>query len=137
MNAAAKEGGAKKEKDDRPYARTLLDTYMDGDLEYKNTQIEILKAESNYLRGDLIEQFDSDEHQNIPDLMMQLLKYHGSYQQNDREWKKKGFSEKQYSFMLRTKFPFGYCTPNLYLALDRLSGAYGNGTLRATTRQTL
>ena len=39
--------------------------------------------------------------------------------------------------MLRTKFPFGYCTPNLYLALDRLSGAYGNGTLRATTRQTL
>ncbi len=40
-------------KDERPYARTLLDTYMDGDLNYKNTKIEILKAESNYLRGDL------------------------------------------------------------------------------------
>ena len=82
--SAAKEDA----KDDRPFAKTLLDTYMDDDLEYKNTKIEILKAESNYLRGDLTEQFDSDEHQNIPDLMMQLLKYHGSYQQNDRGWKK-------------------------------------------------
>lgn len=59
MNAAKEEV---KEKDDRPYAKTLLDTYMDDDLEYKNTKIEILKAESNYLRGDLTEQFDSDEH---------------------------------------------------------------------------
>jgi sulfite reductase (ferredoxin) len=83
-----------EQKDERPYARTLLDTNMDTDLEYKNTKIEDLKAESNYLRGNLIEEFDSEVNQNIPDLMMQLLKYHGSYQQNDREWKKNGWSEK-------------------------------------------
>lgn len=69
--------------------------------------------------------------------MTQLIKYHGSYQQADREWKKAGKDEKEYSFMLRTKFPFGFCSPELYLALDRMSGAYGNGTLRATTRQTI
>jgi hypothetical protein len=87
---------AKKGDDDdpRPFARTLLDTYMDGDLAYKNTKIEQLKMEANYLRGNLIEEFDSDVNQNIPDLMMQLLKYHGSYQQSDREWKKNGWPEK-------------------------------------------
>lgn len=110
---------------------------MDDDLAFKNTKIEILKSEANYLRGDLTAQFDDEEHQNIPDLMMQLLKYHGSYQQADREWKKNGLAEKEYSFMLRTKFPFGYCSPALYLALDRMASAYGNGTLRATTRQSL
>ena len=36
---------------------------------YKNTKIEILKAESNYLRGDLSAQFDDDTFQNLPDLM--------------------------------------------------------------------
>lgn len=130
MNAAVTQ-----EKKEKPkYAKTLLDTYMDGDLEYKNTKIEQLKIDSNYLRGDLIKEFDTDEYQNIPDLMMQLLKYHGSYQQSNREWKKEGIPEKPYTFMLRTKFPFGYCSPNLYLALDRLADAYGNTTLRATTR---
>jgi hypothetical protein len=79
MNAAKANADAEEEKDNRPYAKTLLDTYMDGDLEYKNTKIEQLKLESNYLRGNLTEEFDSNEHQNIPDLMMQLLKYHGSY----------------------------------------------------------
>jgi sulfite reductase (ferredoxin) len=58
--------------------------------------------------------------------MTQLIKYHGSYQQSHREWKKVGYPEKPYTFMLRTKFPFGYCSPNLYLALDRLGDAYGN-----------
>ena len=45
-----------------PYARTLLDTYMDDDLAFKNTKIEILKSEANYLRGDLTAQFDDEEH---------------------------------------------------------------------------
>ena len=62
-------GKEEEAKDNRPYARTLLDTYMDGDLNYKNTKIEILKAESNYLRGDLSAQFDDDTFQNLPDLM--------------------------------------------------------------------
>ena len=79
MNAKPKE----KEK----YFKTLKDTYMDDDLDFKNTKIEILKKESNFLRGELAEQFDDEEHQNIPDLMTQLIKYHGSYQQADREWK--------------------------------------------------
>jgi hypothetical protein len=69
MNAMPPGKEEEEAKDNRPYARTLLDTYMDGDLNYKNTKIEILKAESNYLRGDLSAQFDDDTFQNLPDLM--------------------------------------------------------------------
>ena len=60
----------KKKEEKVPYAKTLLDTYMDDDLDFKNTKIEILKKESNFLRGNLTAEFDSDEFQNIPDLMM-------------------------------------------------------------------
>lgn len=56
----AQKGNAEEAKDDAkptvvkvPYAKTLLDTYMDDDLDFKNTKIEILKKESNFLRGDL------------------------------------------------------------------------------------
>lgn len=57
----AKTTPKKKKEDTVPYAKTLLDTYMDGDLDFKNTKIEILKKESNFLRGNLTAEFDSDE----------------------------------------------------------------------------
>jgi sulfite reductase (ferredoxin) len=65
---------------------------------------------------------------------IQILKFHGSYQQDNRDNRVKG-QEKDYQFMLRTRNPGGYIPPQLYLTLDRLSEQYGNHTLRATTRQ--
>jgi len=62
----------------------------------------------------------------------QILKYHGSYQQTNREKKGKA---KDYQFMLRLKQPAGDLPPELYRLLDDLSARYGQGDLRATTRQ--
>jgi sulfite reductase (ferredoxin) len=62
----------------------------------------------------------------------QILKYHGSYQQSDRE--KKG-QPKDFQFMLRLKQPAGELPPQLYRLLDDLSAEHGQGDLRATTRQ--
>jgi sulfite reductase (ferredoxin) len=62
----------------------------------------------------------------------QILKYHGSYQQTNRELKSK---EKDYQFMLRLKQPAGELPPELYKLLDELSATCGQGDLRATTRQ--
>ena len=63
---------------------------------------------------------------------MQILKYHGSYMQFNREDKKK---PKSYQFMLRLKQPAGELPAGLYKLLDDLSEKYGQGDLRATTRQ--
>lgn len=62
----------------------------------------------------------------------QILKYHGSYQQSNRELKG---SVKDFQFMLRLKQPAGELPPDLYRLLDDLSREHGQGDLRATTRQ--
>ncbi|MFM7267697.1 MAG: NADPH-dependent assimilatory sulfite reductase hemoprotein subunit, partial [Cyanobium sp.] len=65
---------------------------------------------------------------------VQILKFHGSYQQDDRDNRRKG-EEKDWQMMLRLRSPGGRIPVPLYLALDSLADRYGNGTLRATTRQ--
>ncbi len=62
----------------------------------------------------------------------EFLKFHGVYQQDDRDLRKTG---KRYSLMVRTKFPGGVLRASQYLACDRLSSEYGNATMRITTRQ--
>jgi len=62
----------------------------------------------------------------------QILKYHGSYQQSNREVKGK---VKDFQFMLRLKQPAGELPAELYRLLDDLSAKHGQGDLRATTRQ--
>lgn len=61
----------------------------------------------------------------------QILKYHGSYMQSNREIK----GAKDYQFMLRLKQPAGELPAELYRLLDDLSRDYGQGDLRMTTRQ--
>lgn len=62
----------------------------------------------------------------------EFLKFHGVYQQDDRDTRKEG---KHFIFMVRTKFPGGTLTGNQYLECDRLATQFGNNTLRITTRQ--
>jgi sulfite reductase (NADPH) hemoprotein beta-component len=68
-----------------------------------------------------------------------LLKFHGSYQQDDRDLREERRRQKlepAYAFMLRARLPSGVVTPAQWLVFDRLAREYANGTLRITTRQT-
>ncbi|HEX9667820.1 MAG TPA: NADPH-dependent assimilatory sulfite reductase hemoprotein subunit, partial [Thermodesulfobacteriota bacterium] len=68
----------------------------------------------------------------------QILKFHGIYQQDDRdlrqELKKEG-KDKKYIFMIRTKNPGGELSPEQWEVLNEISDQCADGTLRITTRQ--
>lgn len=97
----------------------------------KLPKIEVLKVNSDYLIHPLKEQMQTEEISVSKDAY-QILKYHGSYQQSDRE--KRG-KPKDFQFMLRLKQPSGELPADLYRLLDDLSANLGQGDLRATTRQ--
>ncbi|KAG5192967.1 hypothetical protein JKP88DRAFT_195512 [Tribonema minus] len=100
----------------------------------KLDKINILKLNSQNLREPVKSQMATEE-VFISHDAYQILKFHGSYMQDDRDKRKKG-AEKEYSFMLRLKMPGGECPPALYRLLDDLSRDYGCGNMRLTTRQT-
>ena len=97
----------------------------------KLAKIELLKQQSQNLLVPLNSDMENEEIFVNKDAM-QILKYHGSYMQTNREKKTK---PKDYQFMLRLKQPAGLLPPDLFLLLDKLSEEYGQGDLRATTRQ--
>lgn len=99
----------------------------------KASKVEGIKERSNFLREPVATEILQDTTHFSEDAI-QILKFHGSYQQDNRDNRVKG-QEKDYQFMLRTRNPGGYISPELYLVLDQLSEQYGNHTLRATTRQ--
>jgi sulfite reductase (ferredoxin) len=99
----------------------------------KLSKIEALKDRSNFLREPVATELLQDTTHFSEDAL-QLIKYHGSYQQDNRDNRVKG-QEKDFQFMLRTRNPGGFVPPELYLTLDKLSEEYGNHTLRVTTRQ--
>jgi len=97
----------------------------------KISKLETLKVNSDHLIHPLVEQLATEEI-GISKDAYQILKYHGSYMQNNREYKGPG---KDYQFMLRLKQPAGELPPDLFRLLDDLSANMGQGDLRATTRQ--
>ncbi|MBF2027722.1 MAG: sulfite reductase, ferredoxin dependent [Oscillatoriales cyanobacterium C42_A2020_001] len=99
----------------------------------KVSKVEGLKERSNFLREPVASELLLDTTHFSEDAI-QILKFHGSYQQDNRDNRVRG-QEKDYQFMLRTRSPGGFIPPELYLTLDRLSDEYGNHTIRATTRQ--
>lgn len=99
--------------------------------EPKRSKVEIFKEHSNFIRYPLNEELVS-EAPNINEAATQLIKFHGSYMQTNRDER----GTKTYSFMLRTKNPCGKVSNKLYLAMDDLADEFGIGTLRLTTRQT-
>ena len=64
----------------------------------------------------------------------QFLKFHGCYQQDDRDLRKTG---KKYIMMIRGRIPGGVMTPKQWCVFDDLASTYGNNTLRITTRQSI
>src|SRR5262245_40284550 len=109
----------------------------------KLSQVEIVKAASNYLRGNIAEEL-IDGNEVVSKDSTNLLKNHGTYQQDDRERRSEARSEegakakaKFYSFMVRTAIPGGKLTSDQLLAELDLCDEVGNTTLRITTRQGL
>lgn len=99
----------------------------------KPSKVEGIKERSNFLREPVASELLLDTNYFTEDAI-QILKFHGSYQQDNRDNRVKG-QEKDYQMMLRTRSPGGFIPPELYLTLDQLSDEYGNHTIRATTRQ--
>jgi sulfite reductase (ferredoxin) len=98
---------------------------------------ETVKATSNHLRG-LIKEELLEDTPAFGDDSETLLKFHGIYQQDDRDRRKearaKGLS-KHHQLMIRTRIPGGVVSADAYIAHDDISRRWANGTLRVTTRQ--
>ena len=102
---------------------------------HKNEQI---KAESRFLRGHIREDLEDPSSGTISEDSAQLTKFHGVYPQDDRDQRvqrRREGKDKAYIFMARVRVPGGVCTPQQWLAMDAVSDAYGNGTLKITNRQ--
>src|SRR5262245_59386743 len=106
----------------------------------KPSAVEGVKLASNYLRGDIAREL-TDGNPYFAKPSTQLLKHHGTYQQDDRDERSAGRegtkSDKHYSFMVRTKIPGGKLTSRQLLAELDLCDELANSTLRLTTRQGL
>lgn len=103
----------------------------------KLSPFEGVKLASGQLRGTIGEELQKDS-DHFSEQDKNLLKFHGSYQQEDRDARKarkKDGAGKHYMFMVRCKIPGGKLTAQQYLAVDKLAGDYANGTLRFTSRQ--
>jgi len=91
------------------------------------------KLDSKHLREPLLTELANEEIRFTEDAV-QLLKFHGSYQQNHRELRKSD-KVRCWQMMLRLRNPGGRVPAQLFIALDDLSNRLGDGTLRTTTRQ--
>ncbi|WP_043967062.1 assimilatory sulfite reductase (NADPH) hemoprotein subunit [Anoxybacillus thermarum] len=102
------------------------------------SDVERIKRESNYLRGTLKETMENRITAGIPEDDNRLMKFHGSYLQDDRDLRSERQKQKlepAYQFMIRVRTPGGVATPEQWLAMDELARKYANGTLKLTTRQ--
>lgn len=124
----------------RPAASDSAESPKD-DPPQKLSKVEKYKADSHYLRDPIAEEL-GDGNPFFSEPSIQLLKHHGSYQQDDRdrraEAKATGQPEgKFHSFMVRTAIPGGRMSSAQLLAELDICDEIGNTTLRITTRQGL
>lgn len=97
------------------------------------THNEVIKAAIPTLAGNIAATVASGADQFSPD-DQQFIKFHGIYQQDDRDLRKTG---KKFIMMVRGRIPGGIMTPAQWLTFDELASTYGNNTLRITTRQSI
>ena len=98
----------------------------------KLSKLEVIKDASDYLRGSIEDDLKA-ETPNVSGDNAQLLKFHGTYQQDNRD--ERGGGEKSYSFMVRSRIPGGKVTAAQFLAELDLGDQYANQTVRITDRQ--
>jgi sulfite reductase (ferredoxin) len=103
----------------------------------KPSKVEVVKAASAYLKMYVADEVANGSTHFSEDAAS-VLKFHGSYQQDDRDLRtqlKREKKEKAFQFMVRVRMVGGHATAAQYLTCDRLAQTLGNGTLRITTRQ--
>ena len=101
-------------------------------------KVELIKDASDYLRGGIAKGLTNPITGALDEDDTQLTKFHGIYQQHDRDTvvqRRKQKLEPLYSFMIRARVPGGICTPLQWLVMDQLAQQYGGGSIRLTTRQ--
>lgn len=100
--------------------------------------VEQVKQDSGRLRGTLQQSLANAVTGALAEADQTLIKYHGSYQQDDRdvrEERRRQKLEPDYAFMIRTRTPGGVITPAQWLKLDAIATTYAERGLRITTRQ--
>ena len=102
--------------------------------------VERIKQKSDGLRGTLREGLADELTGAISDDDQTLVKFHGMYQQDDRDRREERAEkklERLYSFMIRLRVPGGFFTPEQWIATHHVPGEHSTGTIKITTRQTI
>lgn len=118
----------------------MSDATPPGATPVKLSPVEKIKAASDYLRGQIADEL-LEQDAGFGKDSIQLLKHHGTYQQDDRDirnqMRQQGQKGKALSMMVRTRIPGGRLTAEQFLAEIDLGDQLGNGTMRLTTRQAI
>jgi sulfite reductase (NADPH) hemoprotein beta-component len=102
--------------------------------------IEKIKTQSQGLRGTLKESLNDAHTEAIREDDQALIKFHGTYQQDDRDRREERAGKKLenlYSFMIRLRIPGGFITADQWVAAHHIAGEYSTGIIKITTRQTI
>ncbi|OJU27494.1 MAG: sulfite reductase subunit beta [Sphingobacteriales bacterium 41-5] len=101
---------------------------------------EKIKMASRGLRGTLSESLGDSYTGAIREDDQSLSKFHGMYQQDDRDRRLERSAKKLeplYSFMCRLRLPGGFLTAQQWMMLHDVAGKHSTGTIKITTRQTI
>ena len=108
--------------------------------EQKLSDNERLKRQSNFLRGTIEQDLDDRITGGFSADNFQLIRFHGMYQQDDRDIRAERAKQKLeplQNVMLRARMPGGVITPKQWLAIDKFADEHTSyGSIRLTTRQT-
>src|SRR2546428_3366818 len=100
----------------------------------KVTHNEIIKEATPTLAGAIAQTLADPNVDRFSEDDVQFLKFHGIYQQDDRDLRK---AQKKFIMMIRGRIPGGVMTPRQWCVFDDLASQHGNNTLRITTRQSI
>ena len=102
--------------------------------------VERIKMQSDGLRGTIKESLLDEVTGAISEDDQSLVKFHGMYQQDDRDRREERAEkklERLYSFMIRLRLPGGFLTPEQWIAMHHVAGENTTGVIKITTRQTI
>lgn len=108
--------------------------------EKKLSPVEKIKTTSDGLRGTLKQSLTDDITGSLREDDQSLIKFHGMYQQDDRDRREERSAKKLewlYSFMIRLRLPGGFLTPQQWVGLHHIAGEHSTGVIKITTRQTV
>lgn len=106
----------------------------------KLAPVERIKKESRGLRGTMKESLADDITGAIREDDQTLIKFHGMYQQDDRDRREERSAKKLewlYSYMIRLRLPGGLLSPQQWIGLHHIAGEHSTGVIKITTRQTV